>query len=304
VALALLPFCALLAYLGLGRPDLIGQPPPAERRAQMDEAIQKLAERLKQNPNDLEGWVLLGRSLLAVEQPQRAAQAFDFARKLAPDNLDLKAFAAEAQAQAAGGSMAGQPAALADEIVAKDPNHPQGLWLAGLAAAERQDRGRAVSLWEKLQAQLPPDSPEAAEIARFIAEAKGAGGQPAAPAPAAAPGKRITVRVTLAKALQAKAAPEDALFVFARAAEGPPMPLAVARKQVKDLPLTVELDDAMAMMPGMNLSAFPRLVVGARISKSGKPTASPGDLQGLTPPVDAQDGSGYAVEVNSVVEAP
>jgi cytochrome c-type biogenesis protein CcmH len=98
-------------------------------------------------------------------------------------------------------------------------------------------------------------------------------------------GRRIRVKVSLADSVKAKADPQDSLFVFARAAEGPPMPLAVVRKQAKDLPLEVVLDDSMSMMQGMNLSSFERLVIGARVSKSGKPTPSPGDLQGLTEPV-------------------
>ena len=96
-------------------------------------------------------------------------------------------------------------------------------------------------------------------------------------------------------------APDDTLFVFARAAEGPPMPLAVVKKKVSDLPLEVELDDAMAMMPGRNISAFERIVVGARISRTGRPTPSPGDFEGLTAAVSPEDGASFEVKIDRVV---
>jgi cytochrome c-type biogenesis protein CcmH len=304
--LALVPFLGLSAYLMLGRPDLLNQPVPqaaAPEMAQVEESIQKLAERLKEKPEDLEGWVLLGRSLLATGQPQRALQAFEIAQKLAPDNIDLKGMVAEALAEANNGRMEGRPAELVAAILKADPNHKQGLWLAGIAAAERRDMAAAVAHWERLKAQFPAGSEEAGQIARYIAEARGEAPTPEAPPAADAPNKRIRVKVTLAEVLKTQAAADDALFIFARAAEGPPMPLAVVRKQVRDLPAEVELDDSMSMMKGMNLSSFERIVIGARVSKTGKPTPSPGDLQGLSAPVAPKGGEAYEVQVDSVVGA-
>jgi cytochrome c-type biogenesis protein CcmH len=108
--------------------------------------------------------------------------------------------------------------------------------------------------------------------------------------------------VALADKLKAQAAPEDALFIFARAAEGPPMPLAVVRKHVRDLPVEVVLDDSMAMMPELKLSTFERIVIGARVSKSGRPTPSPGDLQGLSGPLAPRQNEGpYEVIVDQRV---
>jgi cytochrome c-type biogenesis protein CcmH len=160
-----------------------------------------------------------------------------------------------------------------------------------------------VEYWEKLKAQFPPESEEARQIGQYIAEVQGLSALPEASAPAAArePGKRIRVKVSLADSVREKAAPDDALFIFARAAEGPPMPLAVVRKQVRDLPVEVELNDAMAMRQGLNLSAFERIVIGARVSRSGKPTPTPGDLQGLGAPVAAENEGSYAVVVDRVV---
>ena len=108
-------------------------------------------------------------------------------------------------------------------------------------------------------------------------------------------------KVSLSKKLATQAAPDDLVFIFARAVEGPPMPLAVKRVRVRDLPLEFALDDSMAMAPGMNLSAHPRVVVGARISKSGQPTAQPGDLQGFSAPV-ANDARNVTVVIDSVAK--
>jgi cytochrome c-type biogenesis protein CcmH len=107
--------------------------------------------------------------------------------------------------------------------------------------------------------------------------------------------------VTLSPALKARAAPDDSVFVFARASEGPPMPLAVVRRQVRDLPLDVTLDDSMAMMAGRKISSFERIVIGARISKSGKPTPSPGDLQGLSGPLPSATTTVQSIEIREIV---
>jgi cytochrome c-type biogenesis protein CcmH len=124
---------------------------------------------------------------------------------------------------------------------------------------------------------------------------------PAAPAPSAAPGKTtVAGTVTLAPALASKASPEDTVFVFARAAEGPRMPLAIVRKQVKDLPITFQLDDSTAMTPAMKLSNYPQVIVGARISKSGNAMPQPGDLQGLSQPV-ALGASGLKIVIGEEV---
>ena len=147
--------------------------------------------------------------------------------------------------------------------------------------------------------QVPPDSDDARSIQANVAEAR-ALAKGAAPAVAAAPKSGLRREVTLAPAIAARASPTDTVFIFARAVQGPPMPLAVLRKQVRELPVQFALDDSMAMAPGASLSSSPKVIVGARISKSGSPTAQSGDLQGLSPPV-ANDASGVTVVIDSVV---
>jgi cytochrome c-type biogenesis protein CcmH len=300
-ALATIPIMALTLYLALGRVDLIGARAP-NNMADIEESIRLLAERLAKQPNDLEGWVLLARSLQATDQPDKALKAYEFALKLAPEDLDIKAFYAQALAEILQGSMAGKPTEIVDEILKKDPNHRTALWMAGIAAAERKDAAKAVEYWEKLKSQFAPGSEEAKQIAGYIARVQGipTPSEPSAPA-ASGTGKHIRVTVTLAEHLKSRVSPDDALFVFARTAEGPPMPLAVVRKKAKDLPVEVVLDDSMSMVQGMTLSTADRVVIGARISKSGQPKAEDGDLQGLSEALAPEDTGSYKIVVDRVI---
>lgn len=124
---------------------------------------------------------------------------------------------------------------------------------------------------------------------------------PAAEAPAAA-GASLRVAVSLSPALAGKAAPQDTVFVFARPAQGPRMPLAIVRLQVKDLPTTVVLDDSHGMSPQMSLASVPEVVVVARVSKSGMAAAAPGDFEGVSAPVKA--GQSVTISIAKVVSGP
>ncbi len=298
--LAIVPIMALTLYLALGRIDLVGVRTP-NNMADVQESIRLLAERLAKQPNDLEGWVLLARSLQATDQPDKALKAYEFALTLAPEDLDIKAFYAQALAETHQGSMAGKPTEIVDEILKKNPDHQTALWMAGIAAGERKDAARAVEYWEKLKNQFAPDSEEAKQIAGYIARVQGIPAPTEPQAPATGAGKHIRVTVTLAENLKARVSPDDALFVFARAAEGPPMPLAVVRKKAKDLPVEVVLDDSMSMVQGMTLSTADRVVIGARISKSGQPKAEDGDLQGLSEALAPEDSGSYRIVVDRVI---
>ena len=314
-ALVAAPILVVVVYTQLGRFDLAdyhAEPLSAGRDVSptgqdIQAIIDQLAERLKKEPNDLEGWTLLGRSLAATRQFDKAEQAYGYALKLAPDNLDIQALYAQSLAEANAGDLRGKPAVIIAEILQKDPRHPSALWLAGLAAAQNGDTAQAVANWEKLKAQFPADSESAKQLGQYIGEVRGQSAQrgaEAAPAQeaAAAGQKSIRVSVTLADSLKHKAAADDTVFIFARAAAGPPMPLAIVRKQVRDLPLDVTLDDSMAMTPAMKLSSFETLVIGARISKTGNAMPSPGDLQGMTEPTAAENGKTYAVQIGHEVQ--
>ena len=315
LALVLAPIVAFVLYTQFGRPDLADF--KAMPQAHNDEGttgldiqamIDRLAERLQKNPNDLQGWMLLGRSYHETEQFDRALEAYEHAMQLAPENLDVLGFYAESMAAANGGSFKGRPVEIAADILKKDPQHRNGLWLAGAAAAESGDMPQAIAHLTLLKAQFPADGADAKLLAGIIAKLQGRqtmNAEAPAPTPGQVPAggseKAIRVKVSLAGSLASKAAPGDTVFIFARAASGPPMPLAIVRKQVKDLPVEVTLDDSMSMVQGMNLSAFDKLIIGARVSKTGNALPSPGDLQGMTEPTLAENGKAYAVEIGQLV---
>jgi cytochrome c-type biogenesis protein CcmH len=311
VALTAMPLAILALYGGLGRMDLIAHPAavaaaePAMAAGDLQARIEQLSKRLQQKPDDLDGWLLLGRSLLAVQQMDKAVQAYEFAMKLAPGNPDVEALYAQALGEANQGSLVGKPTEIINGVLQRNPDHMHSLWLAGLAAAEREDKAKALEYWKKLRSLLPADGEQMRQLDGHIAELEGAAPPQAkaadtAPASAGA-GKSIRVKVSLDDKLKGQAGPDDVVFVFARAADGPPMPLAISRKKVSDLPAEITLNDGMAMAPGMKLSSFPRIVIGARVSKTGNAMPSPGDLQGLTSPVEAQDGGSYSVEIGQIV---
>lgn len=292
-SIALIPLLATVGYITLGHPELLDAP-PLKSMHETRKAIQELADRLSANPNDLEGWVLLGRSLQTTERPAEAAKAYETATRLAPGDPDLLALHAEALAEAQDGKLEGQPAAIIQQIVRDHPKHKMGLWLGGLAAAQSGDMRSARKLWERLRAELPPQGPEIKEIDAYLQEL----GPESKAQAASAKTPGVKVKVTLDPKLKGDVQPDDAVFVFARAAEGPPMPLAVIRKTVRDLPLSVTLDDSLAMRPGLEISKFPKLILGARISKSGQATPQSGDIEGSLPGMTPEASKIYPITMD------
>jgi cytochrome c-type biogenesis protein CcmH len=272
-------------------------------REQIMAMVERLAERMKAQPDDVEGWTMLGRSYLVLEQPREAQAAFERARALKPQDPSVLADLADAIALNQGRVLAGEPARLVAAALAQDPDHRKALALAGSAAYEARDYATAARHWSRIVALEPADSPLAAQARSGVEEARqlaaagptGAGrdGAPgaatgagrdgtsgAAPRAAAAASASVSGTVSLAAALKDQARPQDTVFVVARAAEGPRMPLAVLRAQVKDLPLTFTLDDRLAMAPGAGLSSATRVIVTARVSRSGQAAPQTGDLEG------------------------
>lgn len=263
-------------------------------------ALKELQDKLAQNPKDPDSWLLLARSLAQMERFAEAAKAYDKLTQLVPNEAQLWADYADALAMANGQSLVGKPAVLLDKALAIDPVNPKALALSGTAAMERGDYPRAVHDWEALLKLMPDKNSEDAKMVMagiqqakaYAAQLKGGMPPMMAQAPAASPSKpmapgaeAISGTVTLAASLKDKVSPEDTVFVLAKAASGPPMPLAVVRVQVKDLPLKFKLDDSMAMAPQMKLSNFGQVVVVARVSKSGNAMPQAGDLQGKSAPL-------------------
>jgi cytochrome c-type biogenesis protein CcmH len=306
----LLPLIAVALYLYLGTPAALD---PKQAAAASDNAhevspeqiegmVAALAQKLKDKPDNVEGWIMLARSYNALGRYAEASKAYERLAGLMPNNADLLADYADTLAMATNRSLQGEPEKIIDRALKIDSNNIKAIALSGSAAFERRDYANAVTRWQKILALVPADSDIAKSTSNSIAEAQGLSGQtptvgvqtrapaaeqapdaPTAPATAAATASAsIEGMVELDPALRAQAADTDTVFIFARAAEGPRFPLAVLRKQVKDLPLKFVLDDSMSMMPNAKLSNFAQVIVGARISKSGSATPAAGDLEGIT----------------------
>jgi len=309
----LMPLTAGLLYWHLGKPSGIGAAkhrvvdPSNMTREDFEAMTSKLALRMAAQPEDPVGWLMLGRAYKALERYPEAVQALVEAMRRRPDEPEVLAEYAEALALQRGGNLEGQPMRLLERALKIDPNHPKALTLAGAGAFAAKDYQHAIVYWERLLAQVPADSELAQALKTGLGQARQALGVKAPPAAAATPkpapaagAETIYGEVRLDAALAARAAPQDTVFVVARAAEGPRMPLAVVRSQVKDLPLRFALNDSQAMAPQMKLSGFPKVIVTARISRSGNAAPQSGDLQGASGTV-APGARGVVVTVDSVV---
>lgn len=300
-----IPVIAVSLYLGLGSVELIDRPatkttPDVSAQMQsIEKMVSGLAERLKQNPNDSEGWVMLGRSYTALRRFGDAEQAYAKAYTLIGDDPDFLADYAEILAMNANNQLKGPPMRLLQTALKKNPRHIKSLWLAGHGELQTGNSKKAVAYWKKLITVLPKGDEAVATVRQYIAQVEGQ--QPAQAPRATAQTASLTVQVSLQPALAKKLKPEQVVYVFARAAQGPRIPLAIVRKQVRDLPLTVTLDDSMAMTPQMKLSGFEQVVVGARVSMSGNAIAQSGDVQGLSGAVNSASKQPVSVVIDSVV---
>lgn len=332
IALAVaLPLAAIGLYFAIGRPDALstsGKPSaaamspatdgmPAADGGQkpgmdMEAAIDSLRAKLDKNPNDADGWLLLGRAYESVGRNDDGRKALEKAYALAPDKPAIEIAYAEAMALGSvDRRIDGEPLRMIRHALQVEPDNQDGLWLFGMSHYQQGRYAEAIAAWEKIRVQLGPDSDVLQSVTGMIADAKahldggGAGAMPVSgdtPQAAASAGAGgLRVRVSLADALRAKAAPGDTVFVFAKAVEGPPMPVAIKRLQVSALPADIVLGDADAMVPTMKLSAFPKVTVSARISRSGDAIAHSGDLQ-ATPVEAATSGSTpLSVTIDGVV---
>lgn len=297
----LLPIFSVLLYLALGNTDALA---PQETIVADDsgvihseEALQRLEKKVKRlgkNPND---WWMLARTYTELKRYPEAVSAYERLVALVPNEAQLWANYADVYAMAHGQTLQNpEVTRLLNKALELNPNNTTALALSGSAAMERNDYATAITQWQTLIDQLGQDSPDIEVYRGGIRQASvllaaQPGGKEklaqltsakAAEKLLANSGAGITGKVSLSPALKDKVSPTDVVFILARAAQGPKMPLAVLRKQVKDLPLNFTLDDSMAMQPQLKLSNFPQVVVVARVSKSGTPMAQSGDLQGLS----------------------
>lgn len=320
VMVVLLPLFTVLLYLQLGTPKALlpGAALSAEENDALittEEGLRELQSDLESNPENPHGWYKLASSYIQMKRYLEAANAYEQLVKQVPDEAQIWSNYADVYAMAHGKSLQNaEVAKFLSQALDIDPNNITALALSGSAAMQRKDYVVAITQWQKMVSLLEPGSQEAQQFAGNIQEARNLlaaepGGKqklaqlPVADAPsipATGNAAAITGMVSLSPELAGKVKPDDIVFILARAAQGPKMPLAVLRKQVKDLPMQFTLDDSMAMQPQMKLSGFEQVVVVARVSKSGSPMAQPGDFQGLTDVVKPGV-KGLSVVIGSVV---
>lgn len=252
----------------------------AQPAMDIDQAVTELRDHLRQQPDDLQGWMLLAQTEAALHQNAQARDAYDHALRLDPKNGAAMVGWAEADSMVRDDHrIEGRALDLLKQAVEADPANQRGLWLLGISQFQHGEYAASAATWRRLQPLLEPGSNVAKAVTEQIAVAEArAGGKPVPAASAAGP--HLTVEVRLAPTLRDKLKPGAALFVYARAEQGPPMPLAVARLDASQLPATVTLTDAMAMAPQFRLSSADKVLVGARISASGQAIAQAGDLEG------------------------
>ena len=263
----LVPLAVALGYWRLGEPRALNPESMQFSAPQMEALAQRLSAQLQQRPDDAEGWTMLARALASLGRYEPAAQTYARALQLLPENRDL----------------------LVEFI--------KTLALAGSAEFDAGNYAAAVKYWERILPFAPPDSEFARTVAGSIAEARQLGGT-VSPAPVS---QSLQGIVSLDPALKGKVSPGDTVFVLARPAGGPKMPLAVIRTTVDKLPYAFTLDDSMAMAPNAKLSGQAEVTVVARISKSGNPLPQKGDIEGASAPV-APGASGVKVMLSKIVD--
>ncbi len=290
VALGLfIPLFVVVVYGLLGNPqamlppteDAASAPAGEVSRAQVEAMVEKLAQRLESQTTpqagDLQAWSMLARSFSVLQRYPEASRAYSRARALSPDDAQLLADHADVLAMLQGQSVQGEPVRLIERALRLDPKNLKALALAGSAAFERKDFAAALTYWGQAQQLAPAGSAFAVGLESSLQQAR-----------AAVPGGAQTSGVVrLASALADKVAPNDTVFIFARAAVGPRMPLAILKRKASELPITFTMDDSSAMAPELKLSKFPSVVIGARISRSGDAMPRSGDLVGQIGPVDS-----------------
>ncbi len=318
----LVPLLAFWLYVKIGQPEVllksVGEVPVVsdvstlEHRAMagdIEPLLVALKDKLVENPENGEGWALLARSYVSLGRHAEAVPAYEKAAKIITDDPQLLADYADALAVASGGKLAGAPEDLVNQALKLDPHHQKALMLSATIAYDKQNYKEAIQIWERLQSELSADSELKSYVQTALAEAYAVSGEkPSAQLTKQSVEKQSAVQkqgirgvVRVQADLAKKLAPTDTLFVFARAAQGAPMPVAIVRASAKDLPFQFQLDDSHSLMPSNKLSQTGEVVVVARISKSGDAKPQAGDLQG-TSTVMKPVGENVEIEINEVVK--
>lgn len=296
LVIVLLPILAFALYYRIGQPQLassdgamlVTEQSPSDEKPMptIEELVLGLEDRLKQIPEDETAWWMLTRSYMALGRFDDALQSVERLNEISGDTAPVMLLKANAMMLVKGDSFVGEPEELIQRSLELEPESVSGLWMAGLAARERGDEESAITYWQRLLLLVEADEAASEEILGLLAEVLDADATGAVLAKnknetantKVQGSNSVTVNVTLAREFKEEYEPDDILFVFARADDGMPMPVAASRLRVADLPASLILNDEQAMMPSRLISSFKEVEVLARISKSGQAIAQSGDL--------------------------
>jgi cytochrome c-type biogenesis protein CcmH len=294
-----LPLGSMGFYMWVGQPEALNplalKTPDQVDPKDLTKMAQTLAEKLQAKPDNLQGWVMLGRTYRTLENFDAALQAYDRALKLSDDD-DLKLERIEVIAMQRQGQFEGEPWNVIREVLQRDPQHFGALLTAGSASYAEGKLADALKYWEKARLPLEANNPDLPGLDSAIATvrdkmglpAKAVSSAPSGPASgvssanALPSGLNVSGQISLSAAMKAKANPNDAVFVYATPANGDRMPLAILKTTVSQLPLNFTLDDSTAMTPERKLSMAGEVLVKVRVSKSGNAMPQSGDLSGGT----------------------
>ena len=312
---------AFLLYRLVGTPAALQADAQHAAPAALETAVTQLETELARNPNQPEGWALLGRSYAAQNRPADARDALARAVVFAPDQPDLLVEAAQARAMADPDKhFDPQAVDLLQRALALQPGHQRARWFLGVWHRQNGRPAEAAQAWEALLAVVEPATANslrpqidaaraAAGLAPLQASTMAADGDTRDLAHSVAPGADagaalLVLTVDIAPSLANRLGPEDTLFVFARQANGPPMPVAAKKQAAQGFPLTVTLGDADSPMPTLKLSQVERVQLVARISRSGDVMAKAGDLTSSPLDVAVQPDSRHTLLIDQVVASP
>jgi cytochrome c-type biogenesis protein CcmH len=289
--LILIPVFVISLYDHLGKPELIIQTDllsefnnaqnTEQKLASIEKMLNQLEQRLINEPDDVDGWMMLTNSYATLERYPEALRAVNNLYRLKNNDPTVLIRYADILSMTNGGIYTGRPTELINEALRLDPENKNGLWLAGLAANERGDIENSIIYWQRLVSKLEQGSNQRQQIEKYIQLAKQhiEGGKKKK-SNTDKQEYKIQVNVSLSANLISEVNSEDTVFIYAQAINGSQMPIAIIRKKVSDLPIQATLDDSIAMMPSNKLSDHKQVKLTARISKSGNATAEPGDLIG------------------------
>ena len=311
-----LPVSALLIYqqvsTGSFTNDVSQQQIPSSQFQSMESSIASLEQKLKDKPDSVEGWTMLGQSYFVIQRYDEAKQAYITALDLVNQaDPELLVLTAEASAFSNNEVFGEYEKSLLSKALSINPNHQRGLWYSGYAAYTTSEFSNAVNHWQALLSLVPSDRPEVkASLAQFLDDARDkAGFDPIEESETlvqqdVSDQRSIEVSVQLNESVNQQAASADTLFIYARALQGPKMPLSLARLTVANLPAKVTLSKEMAMIPSMDIDTFEKVEVIARISKSGQAITQKGDLISSPVVVDFSQSktASVSLDINAIAE--